>query len=408
MRFAWHPQAPSQEGIGLLTAMSKSSSDQWPSSTPFTGPEPELRRDLGSDPASLRGWQWALPRAGHPPGLAKDGEVVTETASWGREQQGRQRALPVPAHGKEPLSAPLLIGSSFFLPGPPRRRGDPARAAFRPVVFQPFSPETGGESVEAGEGSQGPHPGNSIRPSPEHLRASQRRGERHRITPGRRGGEAGGQIPASCFAKGQTHTQTHTTFAVRQQTAGAAACLRGAGSLPLTAASGRRRSAPLGEETWGRLPTFLRGSSAMCPWRSSERGRSREQEWGPERERERERGRRRGARTGLAGAGSAGGAKPAGPPGPLHWSTALPISRRCTGTLPVCEPPPGAPPAIPAAPPGCAVSLEVHCPPGVRRPLRAALSSPGCTGRPSQGSLSRFSRAAGLDISAGTLVQCAP
>lgn len=99
----------------------------------------------------------------------------------------------------------------------------------------------------------------------------------------------------------------------------------------------------------------------MCPWRSAERGRSRE------RGRERERGRR-GARAGLAGAGSAGGAKPPGPPPPLHWSRALPICRRRSGTLPVCEPPPApgaAPRPLPAAP---------------RSPPRGARSPPGCTG----------------------------
>lgn len=57
----------------------------------------------------------------------------------------------MPAHGKASLSAPLVIGSSFSLPGPPRRRGGPAREALCLVVFQPFSrklpPEMAGVCV---------------------------------------------------------------------------------------------------------------------------------------------------------------------------------------------------------------------------------------------------------------------
>lgn len=48
---------------------------------------------------------------------------MIEMASQGKEGQGRQKALPVPAHGKASLSVPLIIGSSFSLLGPPRRRG---------------------------------------------------------------------------------------------------------------------------------------------------------------------------------------------------------------------------------------------------------------------------------------------
>lgn len=166
---------------------------------------------------------------------------------------------------------------------------------------------------------------------------------------------------------------THTTFPVRAANSqGSRLPARrrqpARSPAPLTAASGRRRAVPLGGRRGG-FPTFLRGAAAMRPWRSAERGRSRE------RGQEREQGRRRGARAGLAGAGSAGGAKPPEPPPPLHWSRALPICRHRPGTLPAAPWPQTSPAPAPRSVPG------VHSPP--------------------PGSSSRSARGAGLGVPPG-------
>lgn len=90
-----------------------------------------------------------------------------------RDKAGR--ALPAPAHGKAPLSAPLLIGSSFSL-GPPGEEG--ALPGGRFAWHSSLSPENslqrqqgwqlgmgGGWSVEAGEEAQTSHPRNIKPPS---------------------------------------------------------------------------------------------------------------------------------------------------------------------------------------------------------------------------------------------------
>lgn len=152
MRFPKAPPGPVTVGSRFADSDARAKLSPVAPSDTLHQPRARARGGTQGVTASLRGWQRAQPRAGHPQGLAGDGEVVIETASRGKEGQGRQRALPVPAHGKAPLSAPLIIGSSFSLPGPPRRRGGPAKEALCLLLFQPFSrklpPKIGGGGLK--------------------------------------------------------------------------------------------------------------------------------------------------------------------------------------------------------------------------------------------------------------------
>lgn len=101
-------------------------------------------------------------------------------ASQGKEGQGRQKALPVPAHGKASPSAPLIIGSSFSLLGPPRRRGALPGVHFARCCCS-LSPEnslwrhSGLNFQVEGWGRGSKFPPRGLSSSPEHLWARRRR-----------------------------------------------------------------------------------------------------------------------------------------------------------------------------------------------------------------------------------------
>jgi len=130
------------------------------------------------------------------------------------------------------------------------------------------------------------------------------------------------------------------------------ACLRGAGTArnrALLTAAARSREQKRG---CSYLPPRLPGYVSMV---LSEPGRARQRDRGA--------APSEGSPLGAGWGGNAGGA---GPP-PLNWSRALPICRRRSGTLPVCEPRPAPAPApAPAAPHPCGARLHQ---PGAR-PLR--------------------------------------
>lgn len=245
-----------------------------------------------------------------------------------------------------------------------------------------------GAPVEAEEGAQRSHPGNTVHPpsiSGQGGGALGREGGAVPGTPRLGGGKREGKsLPAT--SRGDTDTDTRTRIPPaprpsfprrsRKQPGGgggvggreaAFACAApvarpqpGAPHRGVGAAAKPRSSRGEDGGTVSYLPAWCRGYLSMALGGAGKKKPGRSREPG-----NRERGRRRGARAGLAGAGSAGGAKPPGPPPPFHWSRALPIYRYRPGTLPVCEPPPGAgaaPHPLSPLPPGG----------GGRGPLRAA------------------------------------
>lgn len=309
---------------------------------------------------------------GHSPGLATHRgwhgtEKLGLTQHPGARRDKAGRALPAPAHGKAPLSAPLLIGSSFSLDPPGEEGALPggrfawhSRKLPSDTVGVSKSGMVGGGLWRLGKGLKHPSPGTSIpRASPG--KAEARRAEKGEqpweLTSSREG--PGGQVPCQLLCEGHRHTDIHThtrtTFSARAANS-SGSCLTTA-ARPSPRSRGGDHSFPSGAGVRGTvpyLPAWRRGYVSMA---------LREREPGRQRERE------RGARTGLAGAGSAGGAKPAGLPPPLHWSRALPICRHHPGTLPACEPPPGTgrdPNPAPTACPGFAVPARVSLPVSVR------------------------------------------
>lgn len=177
------------------------------------------------------------------------------------------------------------------------------------------------------KGLKHPIPGRSIsRASPGKAEARRaEKGEQHWVPTSSREG-LGGQVPGSCFARGHRHEDIHThphNFLHRAANSSGSCLTADARPSPRSRGGGDSLPSRAGDQgTVPYLPAWHRGYVSMALS-------------------QRERGRQRGARTGLAGAGSAGGAKPPGPPPPLHWSRALPICRHHPGTLPACEPPPG-------------------------------------------------------------------
>lgn len=197
--------------------MSKPSSAPWTPLTAFTSPEVELGGDLVGDTASRQGWWWAQPGARHSSGLARDREAGIDTASRGKEGQGRQS--PASARAWESASPSASPNWEQLFPGPPRRRGGPARGALC-LAFQktPFRHSRGvqigngrGWSVEAGEGAQTSQPRNINPPSISGQGGGAEGGEGGAAQgTHKQPGGTGRASPLSAALRGDTDTQTST------------------------------------------------------------------------------------------------------------------------------------------------------------------------------------------------------